>query len=101
MDVADQANRRGVEIRPDGHGLILDAFHHRLDLEVFLQRFATAPMNVAHRRADLSIRIPVNLFLEEIDQPAVALQHGQNSQVGTVGRGLKQRLHATGESGVS
>lgn len=57
-------------------------------------------MDVTNSRSDLGIAVAVDLLFEEIDEAAIALEHGQNPQV-RAGRGTrKQRLDPTRESDV-
>ena len=57
-------------------------------------------MDVPHRGADLGVGVGVDVFLEEVDQPAVALEDRQDAEVGAGRRRLEQRLDPRGERGV-
>src|SRR5579871_463926 len=67
---------------------------------MLLEGSSTLSMNIAHGRANLSIRVALNIFEQEIEQPAFTLQQGQQTQgcSGGLGRGLglgghQQRFH--------
>ncbi len=55
-----------------------------------MQRLAAASVDVANGRADLGVGVAVDLFLEEIDQAAVALQDRQHTQVGAGRRAARR-----------
>ena len=82
VDVADQADRGRVEVGRDRDPLFLGGVDDRLDRQVIVQRLAAAAVDVADGRADLGVGVGVDVFLEEVDQPAVALQDRQHPQVG-------------------
>ena len=92
IDVADQADRRRVEIVGDRHALLFRGVDDRLDRQVIVQRLATSAMDVPDRRTDLRIVVGVDVFLEEVDEPAIALQDRQDPQVGPGRRLREQRL---------
>ena len=46
-----------------------------------MQRLAAAAVDVADRGADLGVAVGVDVLLEEVDEPAVALQDGEDAQV--------------------
>ena len=46
-------------------------------------------MDVAHGRADLGVGVAVDVFLQEVDEPAVALEDGQDAEIGTGQGGLE------------
>ncbi len=58
VDVADQADRRRVEIGGNGHALLLGRVDDRLDRQVIVQRLAASPVDVPDGRADLRVAVP-------------------------------------------
>ena len=63
VDVADQADGRGVEVGGDLDLLFLGCADDRLDGQVIVQRLAAAAVDVADRRADLGVGVGVDVFL--------------------------------------
>ncbi len=84
----------------NGDPLFLGRVDDRLDRQIVVQRLAAAAMNVADGRADLGVGVAVDVFLEEIDEPAVALQDRQHAQVGPGRRLREERLDPRREVGV-
>src|SRR5262249_54205795 len=81
LHVANKPDRSRVEIGGDRHRLFFGSLDDMRDRQVIAKRLPTAAVNVAHGRANLSIAIAVDFFLEEVNQAAVALEDGEDAQV--------------------
>ena len=81
------------------HPLFLGRVDDRLDRQVVVQRLAAAAMDVADGGADLGVGVGVDVLLEEVDQPAVALQDRQDPQVGARRRREKSGSTRAAKSG--
>src|SRR5687768_7104127 len=80
LGLADQSDLRGIE--PLGHRdfLVLGARHHRLEREVLLEHLATAAMHVTRGRADVAIGEAIEWLAQEINEPALALEQGEQGE---------------------
>ena len=71
---------------------LLGRVDDRLDRQVIVQRLAAATVDVADRRADLGVTVGIDVLLEEVDQAAIPLKDGQDSQVRAGRRPGEERL---------
>ncbi len=98
LDVAGQADRGRVEVGGDRDLGLLEARQDRRDGQVVAEGLAAPPVDVADGGADLGVGVGVDVFLEEVDEPAVALEDGQDPEVGAaVGALLEQALDSARE----
>src|SRR6266536_4343065 len=79
--VADQLDRRRVETACDRYRTSLRLGQDRLEAEILAQGRLGLGLDVAHRRRNLPLVGPLEVLLhQEVEQPALALQHAQQTQ---------------------
>jgi hypothetical protein len=81
VNVADEANCCRVEVSRNLDLIFLGGADDRFYCQVIMQRFSATAVDVANRRANLSIAVGINVLLQEVDQSAIPLQYGEDSQV--------------------
>jgi hypothetical protein len=91
-DVANQADRRGVEINRDRDARFLSSLDDRGDRQVIAQRLATASVNVPDGGTDLGVAIAVDFLLQKVDEPPVALKYRKDSEIRACGNFREERL---------
>src|SRR5918996_2048919 len=79
-DVAGEANALRVEAIRNGDRTSFWIADHRLEREVLAHHLAAPLMHHSRGRADLGIGKRGDVFLEEVDEPALALEHGEQEQ---------------------
>ena len=78
-DAADHSHLRGIVACLDANDRFIGLAANGARLDVLVQRFATATVDVAHRRTNLRVGIAVDIFHQEVEQPALALQHARKA----------------------
>lgn len=78
-DIPEQPYRSRVKIGPDRHGLSLFSRQNRFDRDIFEQSFPAPLVDIPDRGSNLRVGIGVNIFEQEVDQTAVALQNGEDA----------------------
>jgi hypothetical protein len=97
VDIADEANGCRVEISGNLDLILLGGADDWFYGQVIMQRLTAPAVDIANCSTDLSIAVGINVFLQEVDQSAISLQYGEDSQVRS-GRGQrKQGLYSSGE----
>ena len=81
-DVAGEADAAGVEADGHGDGVAFGAGEGGLEDEVLLEDFAAAGVDDARGGADVGVGIGGDVFLEEVDEAAFALEEGEEGEGG-------------------
>ena len=97
VDVTDQPDRRRIEVAGDGHALLLGGVDDRLDRQVIVQGLSATSMDVADRGPDLRVGVRVDVLFQEVNEAAVALQDGQDAEIGARGRPGEEWLDPDGK----
>src|SRR6185295_15610277 len=72
--VADDANRRRIDLGRDVDRSAFGAWQDGLEREVSVERLARAGVDVANRGADLGIAVGAEIFHQKVNETAVTLE---------------------------